>query len=390
MKMAEYYSEYCTACGLCSAYKDVKFSDENGFDVPDIRNEEQISFCQKICPVNAHSFNEKTHITLWGESKGIFLAYSLNEDVRFKAASGGVITSLAIYLLESHKADFVLQIGKDTDPLKLKLYCNAQAEDVVECVASRYITGISYEKLPEYLIHGKTYAIIGKPCDIEAITNLMKIEPTVKERIKYRLTFFCAGAPSRKASERLIESLGANLESVSDIRYRGNGWPGLAVVKTEKKVFSMPYIESWNNILGRDIRKICKFCINGIGEVADVSCGDLWKLNEERKPIFFENAGQNIVFARSEKGLELLNEALKAGYIYAEKYTNIGELGYIQPNHIMKRTTMLGKMIGLKILHQNTPGYNYKHLKNLSKNVSFLQYIKTVLGTVKRGIKGTL
>lgn len=390
MKTKQYYADYCTACGLCAAYQDVAFQEENGFDVPSIQTEEQRKFCEKVCPVNSLPLNQKEDVTLWGEHQGAFLAYSRDEEVRYQAASGGILTSLAVYLLESRKVDAVLQIGRDADPLRIKLYCNSQRGEVVNCAASRYITGLTYQDLPRYLQSGKKYAIIGKPCDIEAITNLMAIDAFVNECIQYRLTFFCAGAPSRNASRKMVEHLGARLENVLEIRYRGNGWPGLATVKTETEEYQMPYIDSWNQILGRDIRKICKFCLNGIGETADLSCGDLWNLNESKEPVFFESAGQNIVFARNQKGLDLLNEAAQAGYIHAEPFAGMDEMGCIQPNHIMKRTTMLGKMIGLKLLRRETPCYRLGHLRKLSKNIGPVKLAKTVLGTVKRGLQGTL
>lgn len=111
----------------------------------------------------------------------------------------------------------------------------------------------------------------------------------------------------------------------------------------------MEYIESWNKILGRDIRKMCKFCVNGVGMFADISCGDLWNLDENHKPIFSENEGQNIVFARSNAGQELLKRAQEKGYIYLEDYTEMESLKYVQPNHFNMQTTMIGKIMGLKI-----------------------------------------
>lgn len=391
MNKKSIYEDYCTACGLCIEEAKVEFEEKAGFDYPKLKTINQIQFCEKVCPVNAINFKRADEISLWGKYEGAYRAWSTDDTVRYKAASGGVTTSICVYLLKTQKIDYVLQIGeKNDDPLGIKLYCNDSPEKVKEYCASRYISGISYGDIHRYINADKKYAIVGKPCDIEAITNFLEIHPSLKKSIKYRLTFFCAGAPGRNANRRLFSELGVKEGAVKTVRYRGNGWPGLATVATKEKEYTMPYIDSWNGILGRDIRKICKFCINGIGEVADISCGDLWYLNNEKKPIFEEKNGQNIVFARTTVGLKLLENAYTDGFIHLENYTDFSDFRYIQPNHAMKRSTMYGKIIGLKLLFRDVPLYDCKKLRQLAKDTNRLKIMKTVLGTIKRVMKGSL
>lgn len=38
-----------------------------------------------------------------------------------------------------------------------------------------------------------------------------------------------------------------------------------------------------------------------------------------------------------------------SGYIHMEDYTKMDDLKYIQPNHFNMQTTMIGKIIGLKL-----------------------------------------
>ena len=37
---------------------------------------------------------------------------------------------------------------------------------------------------------------------------------------------------------------------------------------------------------------MCKFCVNGVGMYADISCGDLWNLDQNQRPEFTEGKGQ--------------------------------------------------------------------------------------------------
>lgn len=213
---------------------------------------------------------------------------------------------------------------------------------------------------------------IGKPCDIEALINYTKLDWELKKCIKYTMTFFCAGAPSKNATLKLAENLGVQVDQIDSVRYRGNGWPGKATITLkDKSKRHMEYIDSWNRILGRNIRKMCKFCVNGVGMYADISCGDLWNLDQNQKPEFTEGKGQNIIFARSKAGRDLLIEASNKGYLYLENYTKMNDLKYIQPNHYNMQTTMSGKIVGMKIVGCNLiPQYNIKKLFEASKEIS--------------------
>ena len=132
----------------------------------------------------------------------------------------------------------------------------------------------------------KKYAFIGKPCDVTVLKNFQKLNPIIAEMIPITMSFFCAGLPRIDAQKKLLEEMGCNGRVVS-LRYRGNGWPGYATVNLENgKQCKMDYNTSWGKILGRDIMKMCRFCLDGIGEMADIACCDVWYLTEDNKPNF--------------------------------------------------------------------------------------------------------
>lgn len=393
-KEIKYYSEYCSGCGLCSDAKGVQYSTTKGFQYPDTLTEEQVRFCEQVCPVNGINYNKRQNTELWGPNYGIYKGWALDNRIRYESASGGVITSLACILVETGKCDEIVQIGSvENEPCELRLYANSKREQIISCASSRYITGITYKNLLDLIDYKKKYAVIGKPCDIEALINYMEINTELRECIKYTMTFFCAGAPSTNATVKLAEQLGASENQIGGVRYRGNGWPGKATVTLKDgSQKCMDYIESWNHILGRDIRKMCKFCVNGVGMFADISCGDLWNLNKNYKPDFAEGEGQNIVFARSGLGRDLLLQASEIGYIHLEAYTKMEDLKYIQPNHFNMQTTMSGKMIGLKLGGGSSliPKYNIGKLFKASKGISKAKLARTAIGTIKRTIKGSI
>lgn len=171
----------------------------------------------------------------------------------------------------------------------------------------------------------KKYAFIGKPCDVTVLKNFQKLNPIIAEMIPITMSFFCAGLPSIDAQKKLLEEMGCNSRVVS-LRYRGNGWPGYATANLENgKQCKIDYNTSWGKILGRDIMKMCRFCLDGIGEMTDIACCDAWYLTEDNKPNFTEADGRNGIICRSNQGVEIVQEASALGKLVVTEFTDYEE-----------------------------------------------------------------
>ena len=109
---------------------------------------------------------------------------------------------------------------------------------------------------------------------------------------------------------------------------------------------AMSYNDSWGKILGRDINKFCRFCMDGIGEFADISCGDAWYIEEDGTPDFNEHDGRNITFSRTKKGDELLKMCVKDGVLISESY-EINNLKCIQKYQYERRSHVYSRILGM-------------------------------------------
>lgn len=380
------YREYCTGCGLCSSiFDNVLTMDSDGFPKVQVTNQNLLHFCENVCPANGKHLS-KQEDSSWGRYVNVYEGYALDNVIRFKAASGGVTTAVAVYLLETKKVDGVIQIGASKNPYETKVYCSTTKEEIIAHSASRYIASSPLEDFIKIVSRGKLYAFVGRPCDIIVLNNFLQIEPQYKNNIFCTLSFFCAGAPSMRASQLLAETLSVEPNEVASIQYRGNGWPGKATVISKDGIkHEMDYIDSWNNILGRDIRKICKFCTDGVGEVADISSGDLWYLDTQNKPLFDERPGRNVTFARSKIGNTILKDAMKQGYVHLTSYEeHLNELKFVQPNHAVRKQLLYPRCMAMKLMNKSVPNFNMKQLKSFSKKRGIKNNTKTFLGTIKR------
>lgn len=384
--------EYCIGCGLCESVfgkeKATLKLDPDGFYRPLLHlDSAERRKLETFCPIDVGV--QRYSDNIWGVFKQVMTGYSSNEEVRRRASSGGVLSSIADYLLAKQLVDGILQIGDGEDPLRPELHISKSAEDVVSCSGSKYIAVLPWNQLLDLLKtnKGKKYALIGRPCDIRGIRALQNEYSEVKEQIVYLLSFFCAGTPSVEATKKMVASMGVKTEDVEHIQYRGDGWPGFSTVRTkEKQIYKMTYEESWGKILGRDIYRGCRFCYDGIGEAADISCGDAWYLNENGKISFEERPGRNVIFARTDEGVNLLDKVIEAGFLVTQKY-DIEQLAYIQPFQYMRKAQLRYKLLAMRIAGRQIPEVKTEELKKYVYVLPRKERLRMYIGTIRRILK---
>lgn len=168
----------CLGCGLCSSVlgkdKCEMVLTEKGFYEPKVKQpttKKENKIVKQLCP-GIH-VETSPHEGVWRSMKSIAEAWSANPEIHHKAASGGVITSLAIYLVEQHKVDAILQVGvRDDSYLYNELKVSRSREDILHNAQSRYAPALVFDRIKQILDSSdETYAFIGKPCDMAAMQN---------------------------------------------------------------------------------------------------------------------------------------------------------------------------------------------------------------------------
>jgi len=214
----------------------------------------------------------------------------------------------------------------------------------------------------------------------------MKINPTVKNKVKYTLSFMCAGVPSLEGTKKIVKDFGLKEADVSSLRYRGEGWPGnFTVVNTKAEKFEMSYNDSWGNVLNRYLQFRCKICADGTGEFADITCADAWESSENGYPSFEEREGKSLIITRSKQGDYLLNSAVNEGDIKLSKDEILPEhIAAMQPYQRIRKENILARIIPLFLLRISYPAYNYYLLFRVSLKANFFKLGYNSLGMFKR------
>lgn len=384
-------SNLCLGCGLCAAVNRDNCRMhliKEGVYRPDFTKKLTIKDDQKIsrvCPaIRIHNANPDKN-SIWGSVCRVFNAWSAEPNIRQTSSSGGVTSALAIYLLESNKVSAVLHVGVGKENfLYNKLHISRTREDVLSRNASRYAPAAVFDEIMDIFEKNPndTYAFIGKPCDMAGMQNLLCEYPQYANRIKYYLAIFCAGMPNYNATMHAISTFEKNAAPTS-LRYRGDGWPGYFTVSFEDGTSSrMSYNDSWGKILGKQISFRCKICPDGIGLLADISSGDSWNTSNGY-PDFTEADGKNFCFIRSQRGLQLFDDATQAGYIQTE-ILDLNKVKYIQPYQYNKRHYVGWRIVAVQLLTNGMLKFKGIGFYRAALKANYYRAFREMIGTFKR------
>jgi coenzyme F420 hydrogenase subunit beta len=390
----------CTGCGACAyACKEGAISLVNieavgirpSFALPAC---ESCTTCLSICPgYNLNAGLAGVHEAAiaggsdeFGPAHEIWEGYATDQDIRFHASSGGLLSALALYCLEQEGMAFVLHTGMNEEyPWLNKTLQSRTRQDIKRHTGSRYAPSSPCEGLRAIEESEQPCVFIGKPCDTAAVWMLRQGRPDLDRNLGLVLTFFCAGTPSTKGTLDLSKTLGVESKQINDIRYRGLGWPGRFKITYDNgsKERSLSYEESWGSLTSyRPLR--CNLCPDGLGRIADISCGDAWQSYEKS-----DDPGRSLVIVRTSRGKEILRRAIAANYVQLERVTSADVLA-AQVNLLGRRKELFGRLLAFTLFFIPTPRFVGFSMFRSWIRLPFLRKGRTILGTAKRILKRSL
>ena len=311
--------------------------------------------------------NNSKHDLIWGYYNSLFYAWSTDKDIRFQSSTGGLLNGLSLYLLETNKVDFLLHTAGDPDnPMRSLPKFSYTKKDLLNCESrSRYGPASPLSRFNEALDTNKKFVFVGKPCDISAIRQLSKIDERVNKQCLYLLTLVCGGSTEFTKSQDFINSFNVKEEELDIFRYRGYGNPGLMYIKTKDgREHDKEYNSFWGDESNWRVHFRCKICPDAIGECSDLAALDTWRGGSPAG----EDEGFNAVIARTEKGINLLNDAIKAGYIEKGDDLNIDDINDFQPHQVNKKKAVYARHLGLKKNNLPTPQTQRLRIKEIYDN----------------------
>jgi coenzyme F420 hydrogenase subunit beta len=393
-------SSMCAGCGLCqSAFGEEKIQvkiDNNGFYRPTVinplnatENEQLKKFCPGIV-VKKEKEQSPLYDSIWGEMHSCIIGASSDETTRSEASSGGAISSLLKYLLSEKLVDAVIHIGASEEvPYINEVKISTNEVQILQNANSRYAASAPLVNLHQFLKREdhKSFAFVGKPCDVAALRQYSKINPEVEQKIKYFLSFFCAGVPSTNATLDIVDAMAIEMDEVKKIDYRKEGWPGFfRVTDKNDRTYKLSYSFTWMKLLSPKVQFRCKVCPDGVGHLSDIVCADGWDSFDGKGFPTFKNApGKSIIISRTAKGEELLQHAIDGNAILKlEEIRDFRKIDRMQPGQMSKKRYHLARKLAAMVKTGFVVSSNVEFYWSATFTQSLLVQIKNFFGTLKR------
>lgn len=378
-------ADACSGCGMCTLLdRGLEMSDATGYLRPveaaaPAELDGAAAILDRACPgrrMDAQRPEGAQRHPLLGSYFGMWVAWATDEEARFRGSSGGALTALHQWLVSRDvDARIVSAAASSAAPSRTVPVTITTKAQALASAGSRYAP-VAVAGDPA-ILQAPT-AVTGKPCEVSALraARLTDDAPLL-------LSFFCAGTPNQSATEKLVRDLGGpEIDAVTSLRYRGDGWPGRFVAAFEGGEVSTDYENSWGSTLGPATQWRCKICPDGIGESADVVAADSWDTDERGYPVFDEGAGQSALIARTPRGLAAVLAAEEAGFLQL-KPLDPGALVSAQPLQASRRTFLFARLLGSRLAGRPAPRYRGYGLLRLSLSAPRTA-IRTARGTFRR------
>ena len=354
----------CVGCGLCAAMSggavEMKVS-PLGYLRPYPRERlsgDLVDRVYEVCPglrqdsLPEHVLAVDTEIDpVWGPVRAMYSAHAADEPTRIRAASGGVLSGLSKFMLDTGRVGFVLHVRcDDADPTRGVAHVSRTNADVDRGTGSVYGPAAPLSNFLAHLDAGEPFAFIGKPCDISAVRNYAATDPRVDRLVKYLLTPVCGGIVPPPQMDIFLASRGFAREELAGFRYRGDGCPGdVEFSARDGRSGTANMYEPYGGIeeSSWQLPFRCKICPDGPGEGADIAAGDQWVDDVPDWEFAKIDKGTNAVLIRTEAGEALWADAVAAGYIKVERSITPRFYDTCQHHHVVKKMFTRARWNGL-------------------------------------------
>ena len=393
----------CLGCGLCTAMlgedaltfgRDVE-GEPRPFAGPSL-TDGMMDFVYDICP----GFNlEGLPVELaaeaarqdlvWGPHMQMMQAHAGDPEQRHVGATGGVLTALACELLESGAVSLVAHVRAADNPAHFGTATISRTpEQVLAAAGSRYGPTAALANIGMLLDNGEPFALIAKPCDLNAMRRLAHHDSRVNQLVRYWLTPVCGGYMPDVGFRQFATRMGHNPETVSGVRYRGHGCPGPTRIEQEGgHATEHHYLDVWGEDESQWILPFrCKVCADGIGEAADIAAADNWDGGAPTREGAKTDPGSNAVIVRTASGEKLIAAALESGRLVAEKDLSIDDLSRMQPHHVKKKLSGLARSRGMAAAGSIAPRLLNMRAEELDTALGHAGRAEEEAGAVRRTI----
>lgn len=316
--------DLCVRCGGCVAICPTNGAlklDDSLYPVVNTEICIECGMCLKVCPfhevdlpaIKRNVFNDTSCNNYFDDTRGTdyYVGHSYNDIIRKSGSSGGIVTQLLFYLLNSKKVNAVTVVTNQSDPLNPTAKLTSSPEEVIQGIGSKYTIVPVNERLKNIDKFEGKIAFVGLPCHIQSLRMWESFNTDIKSKIVLTIALFCNHNLEKEAVLYLLRRHKINFQEIDSLSFRHESWPGGIAVKPKNKswqpLHSNTIKEAYNYLSKVYDCKPCRNCVDFCGELADISVGDPWLRGGDGQYIFTDS--RSLIVARSESGKQHLLEA---------------------------------------------------------------------------------
>jgi coenzyme F420 hydrogenase subunit beta len=307
----------CCQCGWCSAICPVNAITVDA-DTLNIDDEicMKCGLCFSVCPRSfsidqANEAIKKLDKDLnWSDKIGAYFnAYTgstTNEDIVKVRQDGGVVTTIAEYLLKNKLVDAIVAVQHSKELWKPEPVIIDDVKDLYKTGGTKYANSPSL-KIIDQAKKYERIAFIGVPCMMKALGKGMLYPSGLPffKNIKYKIGLFCMEAFPYDGIVKLAkEKFDKDVNELTKMNIGG----GKFIIKIK----SGEQLDVPLNDVKSYARHNCHFCEDLTSDYADISVGSIGSQD-----------GWSSVLTRSKEADKLYNEIVKAGLIESQSLKEV-------------------------------------------------------------------
>ena len=320
---------FCTGCGACTEicpYKKISSGKAVSLFPCDVEKKR----CDDFCPKTKTDyrllwktlFNKEFKNNPCGNILEIYKSKSGKNLLNYKNKKS--ITSLLLYIIQNQMTKSVLLNKTDSD-YGSQPFLATEKSEIINSSSTHYSTGS-----PINFIHRNkpyNYAMVGLPCQITSVAKMRSACPEDRPGYLPFLTIglFCTWALDPGLYSKFLKKELKNQDISETFITSGNKPKIIFKTQTNRK------IEKDLSEIKKFIRKGCSMCLDLTNEFSDISIGD-----------FEADEKYNTLIIRTQKGMEIVHNAVNSGYLEIEDYP-LAEFKKLEKASMVKKEKALKK-----------------------------------------------
>lgn len=231
----------CLGCGICAdacPTKSIVMEIVKGEWRPVINpaqclNKKGCNKCYKVCSgvgmeikkyANDLYSSSETSDKYIGNYERLYTGYSSDMNIRKTANSGGLLSSILIFLLQKRYIDgAIITRYSSENPLQPSAFIATTSEEILESKGSKYAPVQLSGTLRKALLLGKRYVIVGLPCHIQSVRKWAKIDSKVDKVIFAYFSLYCSSERCFYAQDYLCRYFNIEKCNIKEFSFREKG-----------------------------------------------------------------------------------------------------------------------------------------------------------------------